>query len=212
MNVLLFWSGGKDSAMAFTKLKNEGHNIIALVTTIDRESNRVRYHGISEELLIDQSKLLKTPLVRIYLDENASNHLYLETIIAKLTPLISKVDAIAFGDISLTDIREFRNLMCEKLNTKAIFPLWNLKSDQYLVAFFESNHQAIVSAIDETKLDRSFLGKLYDREWISRLPDGVHPLGENGEFHTFATYSPFYKMRIPFSKAIAINEGPYLVD
>jgi len=40
----------------------------------------------------------------------------------------------------------------------------------------------------------------------------IDPAGENGEFHTFVTFGPGFKMRVPFSKAIAINEGPYLVS
>jgi hypothetical protein len=58
-------------------------------------------------------------------------------------------------------------------------------------------------------MDNSFLAKEYNQEWIGRLPDHIDGFGIHDEFHTFATYSPYFKMRIPYSKAIAIEQGPY---
>lgn len=213
-NVLLFWSGGKDSNLALTRLKkNPELNVIGLVTTINREKNRVNFHGIPEALLVDQSKLLNIPLIRIYIEDNANNETYLKTIFEKIAPLKKKnLSAIAFGDIHLQDIRHFREEMCKQFEVDALFPLWGESSESLLNEYFELNHQAIVTGINRDKLDNSFLAKLYDREWIARLPEGVDPMGENGEFHTFATFSPYFKMRIPYSKTIAVEEGSYTVS
>lgn len=213
-NVLHFWSGGKDSNLSLTRLMdNKEFKVIGLVTILDRETNSVRYHGISEALVVDQSRLLNLPLIRIYLDKNTSNEDYLETISKKLLPFTKKnLHAITFGDIHLDDVRKFKEVLCDKIGVKAIFPLWNESSESLLNEYFLTNHQALITAIDNSKLDISYLAKIYDREWIAKLPSGIDPMGENGEFHSFATFSPYFKMRIPYSKAIAIDDGPYTIS
>ncbi len=212
--VLLFWSGGKDSNLALTRLKkNEQYEVIGLVSIINPSKNTVKFHGIPEALLVDQAKLLNIPLIRIYIEANATNEEYLDIISKKLLPFTLKgIKHIAFGDIHLEEIKSFRNKMCDILKVTAIFPLWGESPEKLLNEYFELNHQAIITAIDRSKLDNSYLAKLYDREWISRLPKEIDPMGENGEFHTFATFSPYFKMRIPYSKTIAIEEGPYTVS
>ena len=62
------------------------------------------------------------------------------------------------------------------------------------------------------KLDNSFLACEFDQNYLDRLPENIDQAGENGEFHTFVTYGPNFKMRVAFSKAIASIEGPYLVS
>lgn len=212
--ILLFWSGGKDSNLALTRLKrNDQFEVTGLVTVINPTKNTVKYHGIPEALLVDQAKLLNLPLIRIYIEADATNDEYLEIITKKLLPFTLKgIKHFAFGDIHLEDIRNFRLKMCAQLNVTAVFPLWGESSEKLLNEYFELNHQAIITSVYRTKLDNSYLAKLYDRDWISRLPENIDPLGENGEFHTFATFSPYFKMRIPFSKTIAIEEGPYTVS
>lgn len=212
--ILLFWSGGKDSNLTLTRLKkNEQFDVVGLVSVINPAKNTVKFHGIPEALLVDQAKLLNVPLIRIYIEENASNEEYLDIICKKLLPFTSKgIKQIAFGDIHLEDVKAFRIKMCEMLKANAVFPLWGESHEKLLNEYFELNHQAIVTSVDRSKLDNSYLAKLYDREWIARLPKDIDPMGENGEFHTFATFSPYFKMRIPFSKTIAIEEGPYTVS
>lgn len=212
-NVLLFWSGGKDSNLALTRLMRDPKiNVMGLVTTIIKETNCIKFHGITEALLVDQAKFLGLPLVRIYLDENTNNHEYLDIITNKLKPFLKKdLKAIAFGDIHLAELRAFKEQIANILNIEALFPLWNENPESLLNEYFENNHQAIITSVKRDLLDNSFLAKPYDREWIKRLPENIDPFGENGEFHTFAIFSPFFKMRVPFSKCIAIDEGPYTV-
>lgn len=212
--ILLFWSGGKDSNLALTRLKrNDHYEVVGLVSVINPAKNTIKFHGIPEALLVDQAKLLSIPLIRIYIEESATNKEYLDIICKKLLPFTAKgINHIAFGDIHLEDLKAFRLKMCQMLNATAFFPLWGESSEKLLNEYFDLNHQAIITGVDRSKLDNSYLAKLYDREWISRLPKDIDPMGENGEFHTFATFSPYFKMRIPYSKTIAIEEGPYTVS
>lgn len=211
---LLFWSGGKDCALAYHYLKqNPEVEVAGLITTMNADKNAVPYHGIPDSLITEQAKLLKLPLQRIFLPENCSNEIYLERV-GKMLELYAKkgITHIAFGDIHLDDVRAFRENMLKPYHLNALFPLWNKKSSDLAQEFLSTGHRALVTAVHTEKLDASFLACEYNHEYIARLPEGVDPAGENGEFHTFVTFGPGFKMRVPFSKAIAINEGPYLVS
>lgn len=212
--ILLFWSGGKDSALALHYLKNNPHyEIVGLVTTFDREKNAVRFHGIPDSLIIDQAKMLHLPLQRIFLPSECSNADYIEHV-GKILTLFSKrgIRTVAFGDINLRDVRKFREDMLLPLEMKAIFPLWGKNSIDVSREFLNTGHKALVTSIMTDKLDNTFLACEFDHAYIERLPVTVDPAGENGEFHTFVTYGPHFKMRVAFSKAIASIDGPYLVS
>lgn len=211
--ILLFWSGGKDSALALHYLKKDPNvEVVGLITTINRDTNTVKYHGIPESLLVEQARMMKLPLQRIFLPGDCSNEEYIDHV-GKILSIFSKkgIRKIAFGDIHLEDVRAFREKMLHPLEMEAVFPLWGKKTKDVFKELMESGHKALVTSIHREKLDSSFLNCEYDEKYIERLPEGIDPAGENGEFHTFVIYGPHFRMRIPFSKAIATEEGPYLV-
>jgi len=39
-------------------------------------------------------------------------------------------------------------------------------------------------------VDPAYAGRAFDRDFLTDLPDGVDPCGENGEFHTFVHDGP----------------------
>ena len=49
-------------------------------------------------------------------------------------------------------------------------------------------------------LDRSFVGRVIDEEFLRDLPAHVDPCGENGEFHTFVFDGPLFSQPIAFEK------------
>lgn len=123
--ILLFWSGGKDSALALHYLKqNPQYEIVGLVTTFDKEQNTVRYHGIPDSLIMAQAKLINLPVQRIFLPADCTNAEYAEHV-GKILSIFARkgIRTVAFGDIHLSDIRAFREEMLAKLDMKAIFPL-----------------------------------------------------------------------------------------
>lgn len=214
IKVLLFWSGGKDSALALHYLKKDPNfEIIGLVTTLDREKNAVKFHGIPDTLLIDQAKMLMLPLQRIFLPSECSDADYVEHV-GKILSIFAKrgIRTVAFGDIHQKEIKEFREKMLFNLDMKAVFPLWGKKSIDVSREFLNTGHKALVTSIMTDKLDNSFLACEFDQNYLDRLPENIDQAGENGEFHTFVTYGPNFKMRVAFSKAIASIEGPYLVS
>lgn len=212
--VLLFWSGGKDSAMALHELKADPrYEVIGLITTLNRETNRVPFHGIPDNLILEQAKLLKLPLQRIFLTEVSSNVDYIQQVSLILSMFAKRgIRTVAFGDINQEDSKNFREKMLAALDIKAIFPLWGMKTRDVVNKFFETGHKALVTSVYAEKLGYNFLACEFNEDYLNRMPEGLDPAGVNGEFHTFVTYGPTFKMRVAYSKSIAVEEGPYLVS
>ena len=53
--------------------------------------------------------------------------------------------------------------------------------------------QARLTCVDPRVLPESLAGEAFDRDLLARLPTGVDPCGENGEFHTFAWDGPMFR-------------------
>ena len=54
------WSSGKDSALALYKvLQNPDYNLDLLVTTINKDFDRVSMHGLRKELLFKQARIYR---------------------------------------------------------------------------------------------------------------------------------------------------------
>lgn len=212
--VLMFWSGGKDSALALYELsQNPKYEVKGLVTILNRDKNRVPLHGIPDVLILEQAKLLKLPLQRIFLPEDATDAEYLKQVSTILSMYAKRgIKTVAFGDINQQADRDFKEKMIFDLDMKAVFPLWGMDTKEVAAKFFQTGHKALVTSVNEEKLGYSFLACEYNQEYLNRLPEGIDHAGENGEFHTFVTFGPTFKMRVGFSKAIAVEEGPYIVS
>jgi uncharacterized protein (TIGR00290 family) len=211
--VLLFWSGGKDSALTYFKLKKDpNYQVVGLISTLDKEFNGIPFHGIKEGLLVQQAAMLSLPLQRIYLPKDCSNVDY-KIIVGKFLTKFKKanITTVAFGDIHLKDVKEFRDTFINELEMETVYPLLGMPSDQVAQEFFETGHRAVITSLLREKMEYRFLGKEYNKEFIEQLPNDVDVAGENGEFHTFVSFSPYFKMRMSYSKGTGIDIGPYLV-
>jgi diphthamide synthase (EF-2-diphthine--ammonia ligase) len=208
--VLLFWSGGRKSAMALHYIKqNPELELVGLVTVISRESNTVPLHGIPDSLLIEQAKMLKLPLQRIFI--TTQNH-YTEYFdrVREVLAMFSKrgIRTIAFGDLDLVDSQSERDDLLKPLEMKAIFPLKNSMENDIYAEFLQLGFKALVTSIEQDKLDKSFLNCEYNNEFVERLK----ATPANSGLHTFVIYGPEFKSRIAFSKSIAVVEKSFLVS
>src|SRR2546428_14190527 len=66
--VVLSWSGGKDSTMALYELRRSArYEVVALLTTVAGEFDRVSHHGVRVELLEQQAAAVGGALRKLYL-------------------------------------------------------------------------------------------------------------------------------------------------
>jgi uncharacterized protein (TIGR00290 family) len=200
--ILFSWSSGKDSALALHSIQqNKDLEIVALLTTVTQDYDRVSMHGVRRELLAKQAKSIGIPLEAVTISKNCSNEEWEEKIQEVLLFYkIKGVTSVAFGDIFLEDLKKYRESNLAKIGLKGIFPLW--KQSSYILAktFIELKFKAVITCVDSKLLDGKFCGRDYDAALISELPKTVDCCGENGEFHSFAYAGPIFKEEIKFTK------------
>ena len=125
MKVWLAWSSGKDSAWALHVLRQrEDLEVVALLTTLNDEQRRVAMHGVRRSLLLRQAAAAGLPCVEVPLPWPCSNEQY-ERLMESATQraVESGVDGIAFGDLFLKDVREYRERQLDGTGLQPLFPL-----------------------------------------------------------------------------------------
>jgi diphthamide synthase (EF-2-diphthine--ammonia ligase) len=73
--------------------------------------------------------------------------------------------------------------------------------------FIQSGFKAITCCIDNSILNERFLGKELNNEFLKKLPEGVDPAGENGEFHTFCFDGPVFNQPVQFETGRTHSES-----
>jgi len=201
--VLFCWSGGKDSAMALNVLRQQRDlRVAALLTTVTEGYERISMHGVRRTLLQRQAEATGLPLYEVRVPPQCVNPVYEARMReALLSQKENGVHCVAFGDIFLQDLREYRERNLAQVEMKAIFPIWKRDTRELTQEFCAMGFRAIAVCIDSTKLSREFAGRELDESFFRELPAGVDPCGENGEFHTFVYDGPI------FSIAIAVERG-----
>lgn len=199
--VLFTWSGGKDSAIALYELKKtHSYEISALLTTVTEDYDRVSMHGVRRILLEQQAESLGLSLEKVYITKNASNDEYERKMRDRLMIYKNQgVLSVAFGDIFLEDLRRYREKNLSKIGMKAIFPIWKRDTTELANIFIDLGFKAVITCVDSNVLDKRFVGRIYDKQFLRELPSSVDPCGENGEFHSFVYDGPIFRKRIVFT-------------
>ena len=200
MKAIFNWSSGKDSALALYKtLQNSEIEIFSLLTSVNKKYNRISMHGVRTELLEQQAKSIGLPLHIMEIPEMPSMEDYEEVMRETLTKFKEKgITHSIFGDIFLEDLRKYREDKLAEMQLEAIFPLWKIPTKDLIHEFLDLGFKTIVVCVNERNLDKSFVGRIIDAQFIADLQADVDVCGENGEFHTFTFDGPIFKKPIDF--------------
>ena len=194
---MVSWSGGKDCMLALWEAR-EDFDVVALVTTVTSDFQRISMHGVRVELLEEQAASLGIPLEQVAINYPCANGEYESKMRSTFGRLQETgVTAVLCGDLFLEDIRRYRE---EKLFGPAcVFPLWQQDTARLARRFLELGFQAVVCCVDTQVLGQDFAGRLYDEAFLRDLPPTVDPCGENGEFHTFVFNGPLFAEPVTFT-------------
>lgn len=197
--LLLSWSSGKDSAWALHLLRQKGeYEIAGLLTTVNSAFDRVAMHGTRRRLLELQAEAAELPLIAVPLPWPCSNAEYESIMRAVCERAIAQgIEAIAFGDLFLEDVRAYRERQLQGTGLEPIFPLWQMPTDELAREMIAGGVRAKLVCIDPQKLAPEFAGRDFDDQFLADLPAGVDPCGENGEFHTCVYGGPMFRHGIP---------------
>lgn len=200
------WSGGKDSALALYRLmQQEQYEVVYLLSNFNA-NNQLSMHAVSPELIEKQSEAIGIPLIKVKV-ENNDNATYEKAMKATLLKLKEEgVYKVGYGDIFLENLKTYREEKLASLGMKAIFPLWKETPLLLVHQFIDLGFKSLVCCVNELTLGENFLDRTIDKEWISALPAGIDPCGENGEFHTFCYDGPIFKQAVSFGIAQSSKE------
>lgn len=183
-----------------------------LLTTVTEDYHRISMHGVREILVEQQANSIGLPLEKVFISKNGSNEEYeskMKEVLLKFQK--SGVFAVVFGDIFLADIRKYREENLAKVGMKGFFPIWG--KDNLPQTFIDLGFKAIVTCVDAKVLDKKFVGRLFDRKFLTELPANVDPNGENGEFHSFVFDGPMFREKISYKIGEVVKrESFYFCD
>jgi diphthamide synthase (EF-2-diphthine--ammonia ligase) len=99
------------------------------------------------------------------------------------------------------------------MGMRGCFPLWRRTTREQVEAFLALGFRALVVCVDSAVLDRSFVGRVLDREFLSALPPGVDPCGEHGEYHTFVFDGPMFREPVGYTLGeVVLRESLFFCD
>jgi uncharacterized protein (TIGR00290 family) len=200
MKTVIGFSGGKDSTLALYKIQNNPeYEVDSLLVTLTEGLERVSIHGVRYELLQLQSSALGIPLREVWIPKDCPDETYQEIMGKAVSEM--KADGVthfAFGDLHLQDVRKYREKMLLGTGITPIFPLWNVPVEEVSREFIDLGFKTVLTCIDMDRLDQTFVGRVYDRDFLKDYPKENDVCGENGEFHSFVFDGPNFKLPIQY--------------
>src|SRR5215469_18365008 len=210
--ILLSWSSSKDSAWTLHVLQqSEEYQIVGLLTTFNREADRVAMHSVRHELVERQAESAGLPLWPVLLPSPCSNERYESIMAGTCARAVSQgIDAIAFGDLFLEEVRAYREKQFENTGVVPLFPLFGLPTRELAATMISSGLRAKLTSIDTQQLGASFAGREFDESLLVDLPGSVDPCGEKGEFHSFVSAGPMLRHAIPVAIGEQVVRGQFV--
>jgi uncharacterized protein (TIGR00290 family) len=197
--IALSWSSGKDSAWSLHLLRRDPEiEIVSLITTINEAFDRVAMHSVRRQLLERQAEAAGLPLWVIPLPWPCTNDEYESRMRQVCARAVGEdIQAIAFGDLFLADIRAYRERQLEGTGLDPMFPVWQIPTAELARDMIAAGLRAKITCIDPNRLSPDFAGRDFDAQFLADLPRDVDPCGENGEFHSFVYQGPMFHHPIP---------------
>ena len=212
---MLCWSSGKDSAWTLNVLRQRQEvEVVGLLTTINEVHDRVAMHAVRVALLQAQAEVVGLPLWTVPIPSPCSNQQYemaMRTAIERA--LADGVTVMAFGDIFLEEVRQYRETQLAGTGLSPLFPIWGLSTTFLARAMVSAGLRARITCVDPKQIPASFVGREFDDALLADLPPSADPCGERGEFHTFAYAGPMFRHSVPIQTGeIVTRDGFVFAD
>lgn len=195
----VMWSGGKDSALALVRAREQGFEIGCLINVIDAATGRVRFHATRAELIAAQAEALGVPLRQLA----TSWPEFEATLRAALAGIAAEGYAgVILGDIHLADVRAWYEERVHAAGLEHVEPLWGDAPLALVREYATRGGRAVITCCEVARLDERWLGRVIDTASVEELVrEPIDPCGENGEYHSFAFAGP------PFAAAVGWVAG-----
>lgn len=202
------WSGGKDSALALHyAIENNDYQILRLLTSINKDLERISMHGVRKSMLIKQVESIGIPLTLLELPTDIDMNKYDELMGQTLQGLQKEgLEYSVFGDIFLEDLKAYRDKRMTAVGLKGFYPLWKRNTTELIHEFIDKGFRTILVSINGAKLGQEFAGQELTLDLVKEFPKDVDPCGENGEFHTYVFDGPIFNEPIKFQRGDIVEK------
>jgi uncharacterized protein (TIGR00290 family) len=209
---VISWSSGKDSAWTLHLLRQQDqHEICGLLTTLNAEFDRVAMHGTRRSILEAQAAAAGLPLIQVPLPWPCSNAVYEKCMREAVASMLAQgVSVVAFGDLFLQDVRQYRERQLEGTGLTPVFPLWRIPTRALMEEMIGAGVRASITCLDPKKMPRELAGRELTLDLLDSLPSDVDPCGENGEFHTVVHAGPMFRAPIELTAGGVVERDGFV--
>lgn len=191
MKLFVSWSGGKDSALAAYRARQQGHQLAYLLNCVDEDGARSRSHGLPAEVIGLQARAMDIPLIQVHTSWEEYEAHFKEAM-----GMLVRVGVTGgvFGDMAIEEHRAWVERVCAEVGIAPLLPLWGEDPEELLEEFWAAGFRAVVVA---SRIDPAWVGRPLDRALVAEIrARGAHPCGEWGEYHTLVTEGPLFRGRL----------------
>lgn len=218
MKFLALVSGGKDSIYSLSKLIDEGNTLVGILNMKSNKkySDSYMFQTVGSEAIKLIGECLECPT---FIEETSCNsknidleYCYTENDeVEELFNSIEKISKIVeFEGISSGAIlsnyqaRRVENI-CNRLNKKALCPLWNRNQLELLEEMIEYGIDGIIVKIASSLFNKNCLKMNLTeiRNYMAKINSkyDINYCGEGGEYETIVLDCKYFKKKIKYKKA-----------
>ncbi|PNX50808.1 MAG: hypothetical protein BV456_05450 [Thermoplasmata archaeon M8B2D] len=197
MKVGVLFSGGKDSAYAAWLAKEEGYEIVCLMSVFSKNKESYMFHTPSIKQVERQAEVMGIPLIVQETDGEKEVELEdLKKIIEKARDEFG-IEGVVTGAVESVYQASRVQKICNELDLECFNPLWQRDQFELLRDLVENKFEVIVVGVFAYPLEKDFLGRKIDNGFIEDLKKlfdeyKINPAGEGGEFETFVLNCPLF--------------------
>jgi len=187
------------------------YDVCALLTTINRDADRVAMHAVRTEVLEAQAEALGLPVWKVPIPSPCPNDVYERAMGAAVARAVAEgFTHVAFGDLFLEDVRKYREEKLAGSGLTPIFPLFGSDTAALAQTMVATGLRARITCLNPKHLDRSFAGREFDAQLLFDLPPDIDHCAERGEFHTCAYAGPMFAHPIPIETGIVVERDGFV--
>ena len=161
MKLACLFSGGKDSTYAIHLAKQQGHDVVCLLSVFPKSDESHLLHHPNLKWTKLQSVSMKIPqlIISSNSDEIDNELIVMEKLLQNAKDEF-KIDGLVHGGIKSKFQKEKFETLCKKFNLVSIAPLWNTEPKQYMNELVNSNFHFLMVTVSSDGLDEQWLGKI----------------------------------------------------
>ena len=185
--------------------------MVGLLTTLNTEFQRVAMHGTRRSILEAQADAAQLPLWIVPLPWPCPNEVYEQRMAEVCKRAVDEhIDAVAFGDLFLADVRAYRETQLKPTGLEPLFSLWEIPTGELARTMIAGGLRAKLACVDTKQLPESFAGREFDAALLQDLPQETDPCGERGEFHTCVYAGPMFTVPLHLEPGEIVNRDGFV--